>query len=213
MSDLGAAAGAALAAHWDARYDLGADTLSWHQDRPAVSLQLLEHLAVPPTTSVVDVGGGASSLAGELLRRGMTDVTVLDLSARAVEAAQGRLGPAAARVTWVVGDVLAWQPGRTFGLWHDRAVFHFLVDPADRDRYRTVLRAALEPGGAAILGTFALDGPEQCSGLPVRRYDAETLAAELGAGFELVRSCREEHVTPAGGVQAFTWVALRRSAR
>jgi hypothetical protein len=198
------------ASHWDTVYDCDdLSTLSWHQREPAVSLELIEALGVEPAEAVVDVGGGASPLAGRLLERGFADVTVLDVAAGALEAARRRLGARAAEVTWVNEDVRSWRPGRRFALWHDRALFHFFVDPDDRRRYVETLRSALEPGGAVVIATFALDGPETCSGLPVERYDAARLASVLGPGFELVRSEREEHVTPGARVQGFTWAALR----
>jgi hypothetical protein len=198
------------AAHWDAVYDRDdLSTLSWHQREPGVSLELIDALGVGPGEAVVDVGGGASPLAGCLLERGFADVTVLDVAAGALEAARRRLGARAGDIAWVVGDVSSWRPARRFGLWHDRALFHFFVDPEDQAAYAETLRSALVPGGAAVIATFALDGPETCSGLPVERYDAVRLAAVLGPGCELVRSEREEHVTPGGRVQAFTWAALR----
>ena len=110
----------------------------------------------------------------------------------------------------VRADVLEWEPDRRYELWHDRAVFHFLIERHDRDRYRTTLTDALAPGGHVIVATFADDGPQMCSGLPVRRYSAEDLLAALGADFELVETRREVHVTPGGASQPFTWVGLRR---
>lgn len=163
------------------------------------------------TAAVIDVGGGASTLAVELVHRGFGDVTVLDVSARAVDAARSQLGAEADRVDVVVADVLSWKPERRFDVWHDRAVFHFLVDAEDRARYLATLEATLSPGGRVIVATFALDGPEQCSGLPTAHYDESSLVAMFGAGYQLVESRREEHRTPAGGVQPFTWVALRRA--
>jgi hypothetical protein len=196
------------ASHWDAVYDRDdLATLSWHQREPAVSLELIDALGVGPGQAVVDVGGGASPLAGRLLERGFGDVTVLDVAEGALEAARRRLGAQAGRVTWVHEDVRSWRPGRQFALWHDRALFHFFVDPDDRRRYVETLRSTIEPGGAVVIATFALDGPETCSGLPVERYDAGRLASELE--LQLVRSAREEHVTPGGRVQAFAWAALR----
>ena len=161
---------------------------------------------------MLDAGGGASSLVDALLERGHRDVTVLDLAPAALAVARRRLGGAADRVAWVAADLLAGDPPRRFDVWHDRAVFHFLVDPGDRGRYVAVLRAALAPGGLALVATFAPDGPPRCSGLPVRRYDAEGLLAALGGGFSREATRREEHVTPGGTVQPFTWLAARRRA-
>lgn len=195
--------------HWDAVYEAcGADGVSWFQRVPETSLELLDALGVPPRTAVVDVGGGASRLVDCLLERGFEDVTVLDLSARALELARARIG-ADDRVSWLREDVLAWRPARRFGLWHDRAVLHFLVEPASRDAYLAALRAALEPGGAVVLGTFAEDAPDRCSGLPVARYGAAGLLDVLGDGFTVVETSREVHRTPRGTPQPFTWVAAR----
>lgn len=198
--------------HWDAVYEeRGTDGVSWFQREPQVSLELVASLAVPCETAVVDVGGGASTFVDRLLARGFVDVTVLDVSAAALEASRRRLGRGA-RVTWLREDVLTWRPPRRYGLWHDRAAFHFLVDAADRAAYLAVLRSALAPGGQVVLGTFAADGPDRCSGLPVARYSPGGLAGVLGDDLEVVETRREVHVTPAGARQAFTWVAARRVA-
>ena len=182
--------------------------MSWYQPTPDRSLQLFDQLGITADTAVVDIGGGASRLVDRLVERGFSDVCVLDVSESALAAARERVG-AAAPVTWLNQDVLNWQPSRRFQLWHDRALFHFLTDPDDRARYLRVLDAALEPGGAVVVGTFAADGPESCSGLPVRRYTSEDLAHALGEKFRAAHSGREEHTTPAGAVQPFTWVAGR----
>jgi SAM-dependent methyltransferase len=200
--------------HWDAAYrrdDLS--TVSWYQREPVVSLELVDDLGVDSGAAVVDVGGGASPLAGCLLDRGFADVTVLDLAGTALDAARGSLGPRGSEIAWVQGDVRSWRPDRLFGLWHDRALLHFFVAADDRRRYVETLRHALAPGGAAVIATFGPDGPDTCSGLPVVRYDAAGIASVLGDGFELVAERREEHATPAGRVQPFTWAAFRRVAR
>ncbi len=197
--------------HWDAVYDRTAGRdVSWFQDRPETSVRLVG----PPageSPSVIDVGGGASTLAAELLDRGWTDVTVLDVSATALALVRARLADRHPSATLIVTDLLSWRPARRYGVWHDRAVFHFLTAPADRVRYRDLVTAALGPGGLLVLGTFAADGPGSCSGLPTARYDADQLTAQLGPGFALVHTEREEHRTPAGSVQPFTWVVLRRT--
>lgn len=194
--------------HWDERYrTVGAEAVSWFQEEPTVSLELLDDLGIGPDASLIDVGGGASVLVDRLVARGATDVTVLDVSAEALDIAAARVPSDA--VTWLCADVLTRRPDRRYDVWHDRAVFHFLVDDEDRDRYLTALRAATADGSHVIIGTFAADGPEQCSGLPVRRYDPVGLVEALGAGFEPVRQRREDHVTPSGAVQHFTWVAFR----
>lgn len=200
------------ARHWDAVYAAhGADRVSWAQRDPGPSLVALDALEVDHTDAVIDVGGGTSAFAGALTQRGFTDITVLDLSSEAINAGISRYGAGA--ITWQRGDVLDWRPEREYGLWHDRAVFHFLTDAADRQRYRDALDAAVAPGGAVIVETFALEGPSRCSGLRVARYSPASLARELGPGLALVASGDYEHVTPSGAIQAFVWLALRRIPR
>jgi hypothetical protein len=202
--------------HWDDVYaNRRANEVSWFQRRPALSLELIERLGLPADAACVDVGGGASTLVDELAALGWSDLTVLDVSSRALDVARARLAAAqqpavADGVHWVCADVTTWVPQRSFDLWHDRAVFHFLVDPEDRGRYRDVLAEAVTAGGHAVMATFADDGPTTCSGLTVRRYSAESLVAEMGEGFELTEARRELHRTPAGVEQPFTWVVLRR---
>jgi trans-aconitate methyltransferase len=198
------------AAHWDQAYDQGERTRSWYQSRADMSLQLFDELGVEPANSVIDVGGGASPLVDELLARGHRTVSVLDVSDRGVRIARERLGRAGDTVDWVIADVLDWQPARRFDVWHDRAAFHFLADPDDRERYRRVLAAATAPAAVVVLATFAPDGPAICSGLPVVRWDADGLATELGARWSLVSQAHVPHITPGGAVQAFTWTAFRR---
>jgi len=202
--------------HWEHVYATRqVAEVSWYERRPATSLSLVEALDLPRDAGIVDIGGGASALVDELVAAGFRDLTVLDVSSTALELARARLAAssgaeAAAAVHWVAADVCRWEPGRRFDLWHDRAVFHFLVDPADRARYRSTVGAAVAPGGHVVMATFAADGPTTCSGLPVARYDATELASELGPAFDLAESRRELHTTPAGTAQSFTWVVLRR---
>ncbi len=200
------------ARHWDAVYAThGADRVSWAQRDPGPSLAALDALEVDHTDVVIDVGGGTSAFAGALAQRGFTDITVLDLSLDAMNAGMKRYG--ADRITWQLGDVLDWRPEREYGLWHDRAVFHFLTEATDRQRYRDALNAAVAPGGAIIIETFAPDGPDRCSGLPVARYGPTSLAHELGPGLAPVASGDYDHQTPSGAIQAFIWLALRRRPR
>lgn len=168
---------------------------------------MLDALQVTPGQSVVDVGGGAAALAIALAERGFTDVTTIDISVVAVDLARRRRPG----LQVVAEDVLSWRPHRQFDVWHDRAVFHFLVTADERARYRDTLAAALAPGGAVVVGAFATNGSPTCSGLPVVRYDAAGLARELGPGFTVVAEEGDMHVTPAGTPQPFTWLALRRS--
>ncbi len=195
--------------HWDAAYERVTPTgASWFQCEPTLSLELMHALGLSPDAPIIDIGGGASTLADALVERGFVDVTVLDVSLTALDAARDRLGERADRVQWLREDLLEWEPPRRYAVWHDRAVFHFLVDPSDRERYASTLRAAMAPGGSAVIATFAPDGPEQCSGLPVSRYGPEELSAALGS-LRIAETRREEHVTPAGVVQPFTWVVVR----
>ena len=187
------------------------DEVSWFQPGPGPSLDALDRLGIGPESSLIDVGGGASALVDALLDRGWSDLTVIDIAAPALEASQARLGSRAKEVDWQVADIRRWRPERTFDIWHDRAVFHFLTGADDRHAYLQALRAATRPGSNVVIATFALDGPEQCSGLPVRRYDGETLAAELGAAFSPVEAWPQAHVTPRGAIQNFQWAVFRRS--
>jgi trans-aconitate methyltransferase len=163
---------------------------------------------LPADSAIIDVGAGASTLVDGLLADGFNDVSVLDVSAVALETTRRRIGEVDG-YQLLRADVLTWCPPRTYDLWHDRAVFHFLVHPDDRQRYLDVLRSAVRPGGHVIIATFAPDGPQQCSGLPVARYGAEDLGALLGYAFEVVEVRREEHKTPWGATQPFTWVVAR----
>jgi trans-aconitate methyltransferase len=160
--------------------------------------------------AIIDIGGGASRLVDALLARGFQDITVLDLSESALGAAKARLGLRANQVQWVVADVTTWEPPQTYDLWHDRAAFHFLTEEAARSAYVDRLRKALKPSGHVIIGTFAPDGPQRCSELPVIRHDAESLAAILGTGFELTDTRRHKHLTPWGTTQQFQFSAFRR---
>ena len=209
----GAASGGGPAQHWDARH-AGSDEpgRSWFQLRPALSLELVELVdeagRAGRAGGLVDVGGGASRLVDHLLAAGWTDLTVLDVSAVALQSARSRVGEDAA-VAWVEADVRTWRPRRRYAVWHDRAVFHFLVDAEDRAAYLRAMAEALAPGGLVVVGTFAADGPTTCSGLPVARYAADELVAAFGGSYREVARRREEHRTPSGAVQPFTWVALR----
>jgi SAM-dependent methyltransferase len=201
------------AAHWNAVYDTkGEDGVSWYQAVPTVTLDLLETLRVGRAASIVDLGGGASVVVDYLLAREFTDVSVLDVSKVALDTARARLGPAAERVRWLHRDIFDWVPERRFDLWHDRAVFHFLIDADERESYLKVLRSGIAPGGRVVVATFDAHGPTHCSGLPVVRYGATELAQVFAPHFDLVEIRSEEHLTPAGLVQPFTWVALSPSS-
>jgi SAM-dependent methyltransferase len=200
------------ASHWDGAYEQGDASCSWFQERPDRSLAMFERAGVAPGDSVIDVGGGTARLVDELVARGFGDLTVLDVSEVGLGLARSRLGADAERVTWLVADVLDWVPARTYRVWHDRAVFHFLTAEGDQRRYLRALRAATTDGSVAIFGCFALGGPSSCSGLPVARYDSAGIAERLGPRWQLVAEDREEHVTPTHVVQPFSWAALRRTS-
>ena len=193
--------------HWEKVYKTKApDAVSWLQEHATRSLEMIQSIGAASNAQIIDVGGGASTLVDDLLTSGFKHVSVLDLSASALEVVRDRLGPLNQNVTWITGDIRTVDlPAHTYDIWHDRAVFHFLTDPADRMAYvRQVIRA-VKPGGHVIVATFAPDGPEQCSGLPVVRYDPNQLHSEFGPAFELLEHTSEEHKTPWGSVQHFVY--------
>jgi SAM-dependent methyltransferase len=196
--------------HWAGVYAGKApDLVSWYQAVPAVSLDLIAKAAPARHTPIIDVGGGASTLVDHLLERGYGDVSVLDIAPAALDAARARLGALASRVAWIVADITRWTPPRAYGVWHDRAVFHFLTGAADRRAYLNALAGGLADDGVALFATFGPDGPEKCSGLPVERYDAAKLASVLGEGFRVEAAADEVHVTPGGMRQAFRYFEVR----
>jgi 2-polyprenyl-3-methyl-5-hydroxy-6-metoxy-1,4-benzoquinol methylase len=200
--------GVAMIRHWDEIYTSKNDAeLSWTQAEPATSLALIAEAC--SADSVIDVGGGTSLLAERLLDRGYA-VTVLDISQAAIDRARQRLGDRATQVDWIVADVTAGPELGTFDVWHDRAVFHFLTTSEDRAAYVALLARTVSVGGHAVIATFALDGPEKCSGLEVRRYDGGALAAELGSGFRLLKTVPELHRTPWDARQSFQYSLFER---
>jgi trans-aconitate methyltransferase len=197
------------ARHWDEVFTEGDELRSWYEREPTWSLTAITAIATP-SAAIIDVGGGSSRLAAALLRAAFTDITVLDLSAAGLTLARRRLGPDADRVHWIATDLLTWTPQRRFAIWHDRALLHFFTNPTDRATYSHKLRAALEPGGHAIITTFAPDGPDHCSGQPVQRSSAPDILTTLGNEFELVDAAHSIHLTPTDTPQAFTHVTARR---
>ncbi len=186
------------------------DGVSWWQSVPGLSLGLVDETNVPKDRAIIDVGAGWSTLVDHLLERGYTDLTAVDLSASALQVVRDRLGPGGEDVVLEVADVLEMRRNRRYALWHDRAVYHFLTEPDEREDYLATLRYCLAPHGYAVVATFGPDGPLTCSGLPIVRYTHEELAAQF-PGFELLSTAGEDHATPWGKIQQFTAVLLRRT--
>lgn len=192
--------------HWQAAYESKAVTdVSWYEPVPRHSLELIDTAGLSRDAALIDIGGGASTLVDNLLASGFVDLTVLDLAAASLDAARIRLGAKGESVDWIVADVTAWRPSRRYNLWHDRAVFHFLIDTTARDAYLATLRATLAPGGYVVMATFGPDGPTRCSGLDTQRYSPDGLSSVLGSTFRPVVSHIYDHVTPGGGVQQFLY--------
>lgn len=197
--------------HWENVYQTKSPLeVSWYQREPEASVALIDRARIDPAAPVIDVGGGASVLVDRLLARGFKAVSVLDVSGKALAHARTRLGDRANAVEWLEGDVTQFRPLHRFQLWHDRAVFHFLTDPADRRAYVKALTEGLEPDGHLIIATFAIGGPTKCSGLDICQYDAARMSAELGPEFELQEEVGETHATPAGKEQRFIFLRYRR---
>jgi len=197
--------------HWENVYQTKSPLeVSWYQREPEVSLALIDRAGIGPEDAIIDVGGGASVLVDRLLARGYHRISVLDVSAKAIAHAKARLADRARAVQWFESDVTQFRAPHRFQLWHDRAVFHFLTDPADRRAYVKAVNEGLEPGGHLIIATFAIGGPTKCSGLDICQYDAARMGAELGPGFELQEEVGETHATPAGKEQRFIFLRYRR---
>jgi SAM-dependent methyltransferase len=197
--------------HWERIYRVKAPTeVSWYQPEARISLDLIRRVAPDPATPVIDVGGGAATLVDGLLDAGYEAVTVLDLAPAALALAQQRLGARASRVRWLSADVRdALLPHAAYGVWHDRAVFHFLTSADDRARYVAQAGRAVRPGGHVIVASFSPEGPPKCSGLDVVRYSPQSMHTEFGEEFRLLDSVREDHHTPGGIVQAFVYCLFR----
>lgn len=197
--------------HWEHVYATKpADGVSWYQEHAEQSLRLIRGTGVPLDASIIDVGGGASTLVDDLLQVGYQTLSVLDLSDTALATARKRLGSRASAVQWMAANIMTVElPHHAYDVWHDRAVFHFLTTPQERHAYVEAVLRAVKPGGHVIVATFAEDGPLQCSGLPVMRYSAHALHAEFGAPFAMLRHERESHHTPMGGVQKFIYCYCR----
>jgi SAM-dependent methyltransferase len=200
------------AEHWNRVYTTKTEQdVSWFEPLPAISLEMLEAAGMTADSCVLDVGGGDSHLVDALAARGLDCLAVLDVSGAALDRAKTRLSPAAQTPIWIEADVTREWSLKPMDIWHDRAVFHFLTAADERARYKQHLLDTLKPGGSAIIATFALDGPEKCSGLPVQRYSPERLAEELGSSFELLDARAHVHTTPWGSTQSFQYSRFART--
>ncbi len=197
--------------HWEHVYsDKKSTEVSWHQQHPERSLELIKATGVDMSARIIDIGGGASTLIDFLLDAGYQNLTVLDISHAAIEQAKSRLGNRANKIKWLEYDITKFSPDKLFDVWHDRAVFHFLTDADDRSSYVQAMSAALKPGAHVIIATFDLNGPEKCSGLEVMRYSPEKMSAVLGDSFQLIETSTEEHKTPGGSSQSFVYCRFIR---
>jgi len=199
--------------HWEAVYgERAADRVSWYQPHLERSIALIEGAGLPKHAAIIDVGGGNATLVDDLLERGYSDLTVLDISSTAIADAKERLGKRAGAVSWIEADITQIElPADRFDFWHDRAVFHFLREVEARRRYVAAVRRGLKPGGHIVVATFGPEGPERCSGLDVMRYSAADLHGQFGAPFEKVASCEEVHRTPWGSEQEFVYCYCRHA--
>lgn len=200
--------------HWENVYTKKSPLeVSWYQTHPAISLDLIASTGIDHSARIIDVGAGASVLVDKLLEAGYKDITVLDIASKAMDYAKERLGSRAQKVVWVVADITEFEPSQQYDLWHDRAVFHFLTDKTDRRKYVEALKKTLKPEGHLILSAFSLEGPPQCSGLSVERYDVEKMKKELGDEFEFITSKRESHVTPWQAEQEFIYCHFKKKQK
>jgi SAM-dependent methyltransferase len=198
-------------AYWEDIYtDKREQDVSWFQENPTPSFELIVQVGATPSSAIIDIGGGASRLVDNLIDRDFEDVTVLDLSEASIEVAIARLGNRATQAHWIIADATVWEPLKAYDIWHDRAAFHFLTEVCDRAAYVARLNQALKVGGYVIIATFAMDGPEQCGGLSVVRYNSSSLNKTLGSAFELVEHQWHDHVTPCGLDQLFQFSVFRR---
>lgn len=196
--------------HWENVYTTKAlKDVSWYQPLPRESLAFMEELQIPPDAAIIDIGGGDSLLADHLLERGYTDITVLDISAAAIERAKKRLGHKATAVKWIVTDITAFNPERRYYFWHDRAAFHFLTREEEVNQYLAIAGKGIAPGGKIVIGTFAENGPEKCSGLPVQQYSESALTTLIKKWFEKIKCVQTDHVTPFNTIQHFIFCSFK----
>jgi trans-aconitate methyltransferase len=198
-------------AHWEDVYrKKKVDEVSWYQPQPGLSLHMIAAAKLDRDAAIIDVGGGASRLIDNLVIQGYTNLSVLDISGESLTCAKERVGPAGQNVQWIESDITVFNPSQKFHFWHDRAVFHFLTDPGERTRYLEVMNKSLASGAYVLIATFAPDGPEKCSGLPVQRYSHESLQQTLGPAYKIVAHEQETHSTPSGGQQKFIYALFRK---
>jgi SAM-dependent methyltransferase len=196
--------------HWNSVYkNKEPNQLSWTQEIPKTSLDFIHSFGLKKSAKIIDIGGGDSKLVDHLLDEGYENITVLDISAKAIEKAKKRLGTKAKKVNWVVSDITEYQPDETFDIWHDRATFHFLTTSAQVEKYLDIARNAV--AGYLTIGTFSENGPEKCSGLQIKQYNEEKLIAELENGFEKLRCITENHITPFATSQNFLFCSFKRN--
>jgi trans-aconitate methyltransferase len=195
--------------HWDTVYETkNPDQLSWTQEVPATSLDFIHSFKLSKTAKIIDIGGGDSKLADYLLDEGFENITVLDISAKALDKAKQRLGDKAKKINWIVSDITEFLPDTSFDLWHDRATFHFLTTGEQIEKYIDTARKSVN--GFLAIGTFSDNGPEKCSGLPIKQYNEETLTTELQNGFDKIRCITEDHITPFNTKQNFLFCSFKR---
>lgn len=199
--------------HWDGVYSRNMQSdVSWFQVKPDISLELISRCDLPLSASIIDIGGGISPLSAYLLKNSYQNISVLDISDIPLQQARERLGKDANRIHWIHADILQLNDANTYSLWHDRAVFHFLTDPADQDKYIRTMQNQVQDGGYAIIATFAVGGPEKCSGLEIMQYDAEKMSHRLESAFTLIEVVPEIHLTPAKKEQKFNYFRLRKNS-
>lgn len=197
--------------HWEKVYNTKAlSDVSWYQPVPGESLTFLKELNIPRNAAIIDIGGGDSLFADHLLEKGYTDITVLDISAAAIERAKKRLGKNAARINWLISDITEFIPERQYDFWHDRAAFHFLTSEAEISRYLDTAGKAIAPGGKILIGTFSENGPEKCSGLPVRQYSELALTSRIKKWFEKIKCIHTDHTTPFNTIQHFLFCSFKK---
>jgi trans-aconitate methyltransferase len=198
--------------HWESMYQQKSPTdVSWYQAYPKLSLQLIQKSGISKDDPIIEVGGGASTLVDHLLADGFNQLTVLDITAAAMQHTQARLGNKSDKIQWLEADVTQFEPPQRYKYWHDRAVFHFLTDAPDRKNYIEVLKSALQPDAYVMIATFAPDGPEKCSGLNVVRYDSQRISEEFGDALKLLEIHHENHTTPSGGEQKFIYFLFQNN--